>query len=110
MIDRMRFPAAAALAAALAAGMALPGAAQASEQLARKNACMSCHALDKKIVGPGFRDVAAELKKKGGEERALKAIVSGSKGTWSPVPMPPMKGVSEKDAKELAKWLAEGAR
>lgn len=88
---------------------ALP--AQASETLARKNACMSCHSIDKKIVGPAFKDISAKLsKEKDGEARAIKSMTQGSKGQWSPVPMPPMKNLKEEDAKLLAKWIVDGAK
>lgn len=88
---------------------ALP--AQASETLARKNACMSCHAIDKKIVGPSFQSISERMaKEKDGEAHAVKVMLSGGKGRWSPVPMPPMKNLKEEDAKLLAKWIVDGAK
>lgn len=96
------------LAAALAA-TALPAAA--NLQLAQKHACTACHAVDKKLVGPAYQEVA---KKYAGQKDAV-ALVSehirkGGSGRWGPVPMPAQPGLSDADVKTLATWVLDGAR
>ncbi len=82
------------------------GVAFADEALAKKSACMSCHQVAKKVVGPAFQDVAKKYK---GDAKAADHIVTvikkGGKGVWGPVPMPPHPQVSEADAKKLADWV-----
>jgi cytochrome c len=82
------------------------GVASADEALAKKSACMSCHQVAKKVVGPSFQDVAKKYK---GDASAAAHIVSvikkGGKGVFGPVPMPPHPQVSDADAKKLADWV-----
>ncbi len=82
------------------------GVASADEALAKKSACMSCHQVAKKVVGPSFQDVAKKYK---GDAKAADHIVGvikkGGKGVWGPVPMPPHPQVSDADAKKLADWV-----
>lgn len=82
------------------------GVASADEALAKKSACMSCHQVAKKVVGPSFQDVAKKYK---GDAKAAEHIVGvikkGGKGVWGPVPMPPHPQVSDADAKKLADWV-----
>lgn len=74
--------------------------------LARKNACMSCHAEDKKIVGPAYKDVAAKYKNdKTAEAKLIKKVKQGGSGVWGPVPMPPNPQVKDEDAKTLVRWV-----
>jgi cytochrome c len=88
--------------AALAA--ALP--ARASEELAKKHACLACHTLDKKVVGPSYKDVAAKYRGNKGAEAALfESVKKGSSGKWGPVPMPPNATVPDADIKALVKWI-----
>ena len=79
--------------------------------LAKKNTCMSCHALDKKLVGPALRDVTQKYSKipDAANQLAL-SIKKGGAGKWGPVPMPPPTALSEADALTLAKWIVEGAK
>ena len=92
---------AAALIATLAAAPAL-----ASEELAKKHACLACHAADKKVVGPAYKDVAAKYAKDPKAEAMLaEKVKKGSTGVWGPVPMPPNANVSDADAKALVKWI-----
>jgi cytochrome c len=83
----------------------------ASADLAKKNACMSCHAVDKKLVGPSYQDVA---KKYAGQKDAVanlaKSIKAGGAGKWGPVPMPAQPALSEADAQKLATWILAGAK
>ena len=78
--------------------------------LAKKNACMACHAVDKKLVGPAYQDVA---KKYGGQKDAAatlaKSIKAGGSGKWGAVPMPAQAALSDADAKTLAAWVLAGA-
>lgn len=74
--------------------------------LARKNACMSCHAEDKKIVGPSYKEVAAKYKgDKTAEAKLIKKVKEGGSGVWGPVPMPPNPQVKDEDLKTLVRWV-----
>lgn len=93
------------IAAAAVLAMAA-GVASADQALAQKSACMSCHQVDKKVVGPSYKDVAKKYK---GDAKASEHIVGvikkGGKGVWGPVPMPPHPQVSDDNAKKLADWV-----
>lgn len=92
------------LAATLAVA-AVP-AAQASADLAKAKACMACHTVASKLVGPSYKDVAAKYAKDAGAEaRLVQKIQKGSSGTWGPIPMPANPQVSDADAQTLAKWI-----
>lgn len=83
----------------------LSGVAHASPELAKAKNCMTCHAVDKKIVGPAYKDIVAKRSAEKGAEAALAAkIKGGSKGEWGTVPMPP-NNVTEAEAATLAKWV-----
>jgi len=84
--------------------LALP--AQADLALAQSKNCMACHAVDKKVIGPSFKDVAAKYKgNKGAVDLLATKIVKGGSGVWGPVPMPANTQVSDADAKKLAAWV-----
>jgi cytochrome c len=95
-------------AAALAAlGLvAVASPALADEALAKKYACTACHAIDKKLVGPAYKDVAAKYKgdAKAAENLAAK-VKKGGSGVWGPVPMPPNPNVPDADLAKLVKWV-----
>jgi cytochrome c len=82
------------------------GVASADQALAQKSACMSCHQVAKKVVGPSFQDMAKKYK---GDAKAadhfVNVIKKGGKGVWGPVPMPPHPQVSDDNAKKLAAWI-----
>ncbi len=81
-------------------------AAQANQELATKNACMSCHQLAVKVVGPAYKDVANKYK--GDPEAAAKLaekVKAGGSGVWGPIPMPPNANVSDEDVKALVDWI-----
>ncbi len=107
--------AAAAVAAATTAAAAPPKAAAASPgaaalALATKHTCTACHGTEHKIVGPGFKEIAAKYAGRGDAEAYLLGkIRGGGQGVWGPIPMPP-QGLPENDAKALAAWLATGAK
>jgi cytochrome c len=78
----------------------------ASEALAKKNACMACHAMDDKVVGPSFKEVAKKYASaKDGEATIATTIRKGSVDKWGKVPMPANEQLSEADAKALAAWI-----
>src|SRR5438552_11837702 len=96
-----RLTAAAALAAALAAAPAI-----ANLDLATKSGCMACHAVDKKVVGPSYKEVAAKYKgDKGAQAKLEKKVKEGGQGVWGQVPMPPNSFVSDADIKKLVQWV-----
>src|SRR5262249_11473404 len=77
-----------------------------AEQLLKDKACLSCHQLDKKLVGPAYKDVAAKYKaRKDAEAYLAKKIKEGSTGVWGTIPMPPNGTVSEDEAKTLAHYV-----
>jgi cytochrome c len=81
-----------------------------AQEIANKNACMGCHQVDKKLVGPAYKDVAAKYK---GDKNALatltKKVKQGGSGVWGPVPMPANAGVSDADLKTVVEWVLAGA-
>lgn len=90
----------------LSAGFAAP--ALADLQLAQSKNCMACHGVDKKVIGPSFKDVAAKYKDtKGAVDLLAGKIIKGGSGVWGPVPMPANPQVSEADAKKLAAWVLQ---
>ncbi|ODV42147.1 cytochrome C [Cupriavidus sp. UYMMa02A] len=93
------------IAIAAAACALFSAAAHASPELAASKACMACHSVDKKLVGPAFKDVAAKYK--GSKDSAAQlsgSILKGSSGKWGPVPMPANR-VTDAEADTLAKWV-----
>jgi cytochrome c len=92
--------------AALGAFAALPAVAADMPELARKSACTACHSVDKKIVGPAFKDVAAKYRgDAGAEARLVKKVKEGGVGVWGEVPMPPNSTVKDADIKTLVEWV-----
>jgi len=78
----------------------------ASEELAKKHACFACHAVDKKMVGPAYKDVAAKYRADKDAPKKLAAKVkNGSQGVWGTVPMPPNSAVPDADISTLVKWI-----
>jgi cytochrome c len=92
------------VAAAAAIATSLP--AQANDELAKKHACLACHAVDKKLVGPSYKDIAAKYRSDAGAEAKLvEKVKKGSQGTWGQVPMPPNAAVPDGDVRTLVKWI-----
>ncbi len=88
--------------------LADPGAL--AQVLARKHNCLTCHALDSKVVGPALREVARKYAARPDAAAYLsQKIMSGGSGTWGPIPMP-AQNLPADDLKALAQWLASGAR
>jgi cytochrome c len=78
--------------------------------LAKSKNCLSCHAVDKKVVGPAFTDVSKKFKGNSAAEAELtQKILHGSSGAWGPVPMPANSDVTPAQAKQLAAWVLSGA-
>ncbi len=90
----------------LTALAAVSAPAMASEALAKANNCMACHAVDKKLVGPAYKDVA---KKYAGNAAAVAQLATkiqkGGSGVWGAIPMPANPKVNDADAKALAQWV-----
>ncbi|MDN6855460.1 c-type cytochrome [Pseudomonas sp. CAN2814] len=95
-----------ALVALLLGGMLVQTTALASsgEELFKAKACVACHAVDKKLVGPAFHEVAAKYGADG-TAHISHSILTGSKDVWGPIPMPANRTVSEEEAKTLAEWI-----
>ena len=93
----------------MAAMTTLAAPAMADEALAKAKNCMACHAVDKKLVGPAYQDVAKKYAGKSADELA-KSIKAGGSGKWGPVPMPAQTALSDADAKTLATWILGGAK
>lgn len=88
-----------------AASLLAAAPAFADADLAKSKNCMACHATDKKLVGPSYKDVAAKYAGQGDAVAKLAGkIKAGSSGVWGPVPMPP-NNVTEDEAKKLAAWV-----
>ena len=80
--------------------------AMADQALAASKNCMACHAVDKKLVGPSYKDVAAKYAgQKDAVDMLAGKIIKGSAGVWGPIPMPANAQVNEADAKKLATWV-----
>ena len=78
----------------------------ASPELAQQKTCMACHSLDRKIVGPSYKDVAAKYAgQKDAAAMLADKIVKGGVGVWGPVPMPANPKVSANEARQLANWI-----
>lgn len=89
-----------------AASALVAGPAFANADLAQKKNCMACHAIDKKVVGPAYQDVAAKYAgQKDAVEKLSQKVIKGGAGVWGPVPMPANTAVSEAEAKQLVTWV-----
>jgi len=81
-------------------------AVYASEDLTKKYGCIACHNVEKKILGPSFKDISAKYKTKGDNVNYLAGkIRNGAQGIWGMIPMPAQKQVREDEAVEIAKWI-----
>jgi cytochrome c len=97
---------AAALLAASTLAVASVAVADELEDMMKKNGCSACHAEDKKVIGPSYKDVAAKYK---GDASAVakltEKVKKGGSGVWGPVPMPPNTQVSDADAKKMVELI-----
>ena len=95
----------AAAALLMSASLAAQAQAQGPEQLAKSKSCFACHTMNKKLVGPSFKDVAAKYKNdKGAEDKLVLKILQGGAGVWGAVPMPPNQ-VTDAEAHQLVRWV-----
>ena len=91
---------------AMATLAALSAPAMADQALATAKNCMACHAVDKKLVGPAYKEVAAKYAgQKDAVDKLAVKIVKGGQGVWGPVPMPANAQVNDAEAKKLAAWV-----
>ncbi len=94
------------IAVSMLAGLFLATPLLASEDLAKAKNCLGCHTVDKKLVGPSYKDIAAKRSAEKGADAALaKKIRGGSKGEWGGPEMPPNAAVNDAEAATLAKWI-----
>lgn len=94
--------------AAVAAGsLMMAGVASADLALATKSGCTACHGVDKKILGPAFKDVAAKYKgDAGAEAKMIEKVKKGGSGVWGPMPMPANSpNLPDDTIKTLVKWV-----
>jgi cytochrome c len=91
----------------LAIGFAVAAApALANEELAKKNACLACHAIDKKVIGPAYKDVAKKYAgDRTAEAKLIDKVKKGGVGVWGQIPMPANTAVKDEDVKALVKWV-----
>lgn len=95
-----------------AAGASVPAAAAPAadpvQKLLTMNACTACHALDQKMVGPGFREIARRYRgDNSAAEKLARKIREGGSGAWGPTPMPPHPHLGEADVRALAGWVMQ---
>lgn len=97
--------------ALVAAAATVSAPAMADEALAKAKNCLACHAVDKKLVGPAYQEVAKKYADQKEAAATLAASIrKGGSGKWGPVPMPAQAALSEADARTLAEWILAGAR
>jgi cytochrome c len=94
------------------AGLAASAPAWANAELAQKKNCMSCHTMQKKVVGPAFKDIAVKYAgQKDAADKLTQKVLKGGSGAWGAVFMPAMKDanppVSEAEAKTLVQWVLQ---
>ncbi len=78
----------------------------AADALMKKNGCAACHAVDKKIIGPSYLDVAAKYRSdKDAVAKLSKKVKDGGVGVWGQIPMPPNANIPDADIKELVTWI-----
>ena len=85
---------------------AAPAFAAGPADLAQQKNCMACHAIDKKLVGPAYKDVAAKYAgQKDAVDKLAQKVMKGGSGVWGAVPMPANPQVTEAEAKQLVQWI-----
>ncbi len=78
----------------------------ASPELAQKKNCMACHAVDKKLIGPPYKDVAAKYAgQKDAVDKLAAKVMKGGSGAWGVLPMPANPQVNDAEAKQLVQWI-----
>lgn len=91
---------------ALVAAVSVAAPAFADQALATSKNCMACHAVDKKLVGPAYTEVAKKYAgQKDAADKLATKIMKGGSGVWGVIPMPANTQVNEAEAKKLAAWI-----
>jgi cytochrome c len=90
-----------------AGSLLMAGQAAADQALAQKSGCLACHGVDKKVLGPAFKDIAAKYKgDKAAEGKLVTKVKKGGSGVWGPIPMPANSPqVKDGDIKTIVKWV-----
>jgi cytochrome c len=91
--------------ASAAAAALLAAPALADEALAKKHNCLACHQVDKKTVGPAYREIAKKYKGQNVAAKLEQKVKKGGQGAWGNVPMPPNPAVPDGDIKKLVDWI-----
>ena len=79
---------------------------QAASELANKSGCLACHAVDKKIIGPSYKEIATKYRgQPDAESKLIQKVKGGGKGAWGQMPMPPNAHVKDEDIKTLVDWV-----
>ncbi|HYB50896.1 MAG TPA: c-type cytochrome [Burkholderiaceae bacterium] len=87
-------------------GALFSGSAMAQLELAKQKNCLACHSVDKKVLGPAYKDVAAKYANDpGAEAHLVKKVREGGTGVWGKNVMPANPKLSEEDATSLVKWI-----
>ncbi|WP_047541102.1 c-type cytochrome [Methylotenera versatilis] len=81
--------------------------ADAAKALAQKSGCLACHSIDKKVLGPSYKDIAAKYKgDKSAEAKLVAKVKTGGSGVWGPMPMPANSPqVKDDDIKTIVQWI-----
>lgn len=80
--------------------------AQASEDIAKKHGCLACHGIDKRLVGPAFKEIAGKYKsEKNAVTLLARHVRGGSKGVWGDAVMPPQAGISDDNLGKVVNWI-----
>jgi cytochrome c len=96
----------AAAAAAIFAAGAHAADAKNAEALAKASGCFACHTLDKKLIGPGYKEIADKYRKdKNAEASLIKNVKEGGKGVWGDIPTPPNPHLKDADIKTVVQWI-----
>lgn len=91
---------------AAVAGLLAAASASANPELAKAKNCMACHAVDKKVIGPSYKDIAGKYAgQAGAADTLVSKVMKGGVGAWGPVPMPANPQVSEAEARQLVQWI-----
>ena len=97
--------------AALSTGFAISTPVLADMALATAKNCMACHAVDKKLVGPSYKDIATKYAGQADAvDKLAGKVVKGGSGAWGPVPMPANAQINDADAKKLVVWILAGSK
>lgn len=103
-------PPAASGAAQEAGGAVQPVSEEQALALMKKHNCSSCHAVEKKLIGPSYREVAQKYQgDPAAEQQLIDKVVKGGSGVWGPVPMPPHPNVPREDVQAVVDWILAGA-